>query len=582
MRKFMDRRSAVFFAGVGVILLARGRITLADFTFGPATRVPNVNSTSSEGVPDISADGLELYFKSNRPYGADLCFSDLWVARRTSSGESWREPERLSLPISTIYPEAAPCISSDGLELYFSDGYPGWLAGCGLRPEGYGRGDLWVSRRDAKDGDWSTPVNLGPVVNTSNWEGCPSISPDSLSLFFCSDRPGGFQAADLYVSTRQTVNDPWGPPVNLGAAVNRMKWQTRSEISPDGLLLFFSAGTDQMDMFVSRRASPSDSWGMPVNLGSAVNTPKDEHGLALSADCSTVYFTRGEIVHLQPSPNLATYDIWQASVLPIVDFNGDGVVNGLDVSALIDHWGTDNSLYDIGPTPFGDGVVDAQDLIVLAGHLFEDHRLIAHWKLDEATGQIASDSAGGHDASVFGGAIWEPVGGKVGGALSLDGTDDYVATDFVLSPADGAFSAFAWVKSSMAGRVILSQKKGENWLAADAVGGRLMTTLRNPAGRVSVPPLVSDAMVTDEQWHHVGLVWNGANRLLYVDGTEVARDTQAAPGDSSGGLHIGCDAGCTVESFWWGLIDDVRVYHAALAEEEIIALYAAEETNAAG
>ncbi len=65
-------------------------------------------------------------------------------------------------------------------------------------------------------------------------------------------------------------------------------------------------------------------------------------------------------------------DIWQAPIIPIVDFNGDGIVDATDVCIMIDHWGEDYPMCDIGPTPFGDGIVDVQDLIVLAEHLFEE------------------------------------------------------------------------------------------------------------------------------------------------------------------------------------------------------------------
>jgi hypothetical protein len=65
-------------------------------------------------------------------------------------------------------------------------------------------------------------------------------------------------------------------------------------------------------------------------------------------------------------------DVVQVSVDPIVDFNSDGAVDCIDICALVEHWGTDDSLYDIGPTPFGDGVVDVQDLIVLAEHISSD------------------------------------------------------------------------------------------------------------------------------------------------------------------------------------------------------------------
>jgi len=65
-------------------------------------------------------------------------------------------------------------------------------------------------------------------------------------------------------------------------------------------------------------------------------------------------------------------DLWEVEVIPIVDFNSDGIVDAADVCIMVDNWGTDNPLCDIGPTPFGDGVVDVKDLIILAEHLFEE------------------------------------------------------------------------------------------------------------------------------------------------------------------------------------------------------------------
>src|SRR5258708_3926769 len=68
---------------------------------------------------------------------------------------------------------------------------------------------------------WSEPVNLGPAINTSFDENESSISTDGLSLYFTSNRPGGFgQSFDMYVSQRASLNDPWGPPRNLGLLLN--------------------------------------------------------------------------------------------------------------------------------------------------------------------------------------------------------------------------------------------------------------------------------------------------------------------------------------------------------------------------
>jgi len=57
------------------------------------------------------------------------------------------------------------------------------------------------------------------------------------------------------------------------------------------------------------------------------------------------------------------------SILPVVDFNSDGIVDCAGMSIMVDHWHTDEPLCDIGPTPFGDGIVDVQDIIVLVEHL---------------------------------------------------------------------------------------------------------------------------------------------------------------------------------------------------------------------
>jgi len=103
-----------------------------------------------------------------------------------------------------------------------------------------------------------------------------------------------------------------------------------------------------------------------MNLGPTVNTSADDWNPYVSFDGSTPYFCSNR------SGGYGGFDLWQASVNPIVDFNGAGMVDAADVCIIVVNWGTDESLCDIGPTPFGDGIVDVQDLIVIAGHLFEE------------------------------------------------------------------------------------------------------------------------------------------------------------------------------------------------------------------
>jgi N-acetylneuraminic acid mutarotase len=220
------------------------------------------------------------------------------------------------------------------------------------------------------------------------------------------------------------------------------------------------------------------------------------------------------------------------------DFNGDGIVNSADVRIMVDHWHTDNALYDIAP-PWGDGIVDVQDLVFLSEHLFEqvfDSTLVAHWPLDETEGVTARENVNGIDDFVMGGALWQPAEGMIGGALELDGIDDCIISSTGINLAERPFSVIAWIKSDTPGQVIISQPGGVNWLMTDSEGN-LMTELTG-SGR-SATQLLSQAFITDEQWHRIGFVWDGSKRMLYVDGTLVAEDIQDGLGSFGSGLYIG-------------------------------------------
>ena len=241
------------------------------------------------------------------------------------------------------------------------------------------------------------------------------------------------------------------------------------------------------------------------------------------------------------------------------DLNGDGVVDGADMCIVVAHWHTNEPSCDIAPPPFGDGMVDVQDLVVLAEHLFTYPGAVAYWKLDETEGAVAYDSGGDYDGTLMGGPVWQPDGGMAAGALQFDGIDDYVSTNPVLNPADGTFSVVAWIMGGAPGQAILSQADGVNWLSADPSGGNLMTELKR-SGR-GAGALLSQTAIADGDWHRVGFVWDGSDRILYVDDVEVARDTQTDLGSSEGGLYIGAGQALDPASFFSGLIDDVRMYN---------------------
>jgi hypothetical protein len=350
------QHQSVFFLLAAGLLLASSP-TKADYVFGPAGKLgAPVNSPGYEWMPRVHLDGLSMTVSRN--FDDE---SETWTFTRPTKNAPWDAGvcvETLPAELQAIGYILPGYTTMDGLEVY------GWFPA----PDGYGEMDIYVWTRESVDLPFvdSEFVNIGPVVNTQYDEGLVTISGDGLELIFSDydhPRPGGQGGEDLWVTRRATRHGPWKEPVNLGSLVNSQSDDSRAHISVDSLLLFFDSrrpgGSGKWDIYMTRRTSVNDPWQEAVNLGPEVNSAGDEFCPCISPDGREFFFTREE-------------DIWYAPVLPIVDFNVDGVVDCLDVCDLVNHWGTDNSLYDIGPTPFGDGVVDGQDLVVLADHISPD------------------------------------------------------------------------------------------------------------------------------------------------------------------------------------------------------------------
>jgi hypothetical protein len=341
----------------------------------------------------------------------------------------------------------------------------------------------------------------------------------------------------------------------------------------DGRIYVIGGDAGPPDPEVEEYNPLTDTWATRADM------PTPRGALSITALNDRIYVIGGTVTLFNDV--LSTVEEYIPNPL-MVDFNRDGIVDIEDLLRLIESWSLDDPMCDIAPRPSGDGVVDALDLELLMsywGQPVDDPTLIAHWALDEAEGAVAYDSAGVNDAFVIGEPLWQPEDGKVGGALAFDGIGDYVFAQNGLNPADGLFSIFVWVKGGAPGQVIIAQMdgdgSGETWLGMDAVSGCLMTGLiPPPLGRFITQPLESQSVINDGQWHHVGFVWDGLYRSLYVDGIEVSKDinTLAPPKSSNGGLYIGTSKTLDAGTFFSGLIDDVHRYNVVLSAEEIAAL----------
>ncbi len=253
--------------------------------FDPINLGPNVNSEHDEYAPTLTADEQTLIFTRKKPReNRDFLhlgfeYEDFYVSVREDG--IWGPAENLGPPINTQNNEGAQSISADGNHLYFT--------ACN-RPGGMGSCDIYYARK-AGEG-WSEPVNLGPPVNSSAWESQPSISPDGKTLYFISNRKGNLGRMDIWVST-QVREGRWSEPQNIGPVINTTGREMSPFIHPDNTTLFFASdghpGMGGLDLFYSQKGKDGE-WQTPVNLGYPINTYSDEISLVVGASGKEAYF----------------------------------------------------------------------------------------------------------------------------------------------------------------------------------------------------------------------------------------------------------------------------------------------------
>ncbi|HWQ03594.1 MAG TPA: hypothetical protein VNL38_03855 [Candidatus Nitrosotenuis sp.] len=150
-------------------------------------------------------------------------------------------------------------------------------------------------------GPWSTPEVLGPEVNSVVLDQGPALSRDGLTLYFQSNRPGGYGGHDVYFVQRASLDAPWGAPQNAGPALNTPFNEQAPNLTVDGHRMYFHSdrpgGFGGSDIYVSRRHNKRDDfgWKIPENLGDTVNTAAQDQQACIFEDEATgvisLYFT---------------------------------------------------------------------------------------------------------------------------------------------------------------------------------------------------------------------------------------------------------------------------------------------------
>ena len=238
-----------------------------------------INSQYTEYNPVVSADESVMAFTALRPNtgktrSSEDFIEEIYISYNTSG--VWSEPNKIE--ITSEYNVGTAGLSADGQQMLIFIGGPN------------GAGNLYYTNKTGMD--WSVPVTMGNRINSRYLESTASITPDGKTIYFASNRPGGYGGMDIWKATKGD-NGEWSEPVNLGPNVNSKYNEDAPFIHPDQWTLFFTSDGHNTiggrDIFVSRLFN--DEWTKPENMGYPINTTADDNYFTLTADGRKGYFS---------------------------------------------------------------------------------------------------------------------------------------------------------------------------------------------------------------------------------------------------------------------------------------------------
>lgn len=241
----------------------------------------NINSEYTEYNPVVSADESVMAFTALKPVetkGRKGELEEVILITYKKDGQ-WATPKPLDIKVPNGANIGTAGMSPDGQQMIIFVG--------GVN----NTGNLYTIEKTGAE-SWGNPVSLGNTINTKHLESTASITPDGKTIYFASNRPGGYGGMDIY-RTEKNSKGAWGLPENLGPGINTEFDDDAPFIHPDQRTLFFtSAGHQTMggkDIF--KTIYTGSGWSKPENMGYPINTPADDNYFTLTADGRKGFFS---------------------------------------------------------------------------------------------------------------------------------------------------------------------------------------------------------------------------------------------------------------------------------------------------
>lgn len=267
--------------------------------------VSGISTPNDEYLATISPDGEYFYFTRRQPYtkqsafGAEHTEREFFSFSRQTAHGGYETGKPLPYPFNEAEGEGSPTINLANDMLIFAAVHQVRLKGEDGKEFTYPNYDLFYSKWDGSD--WSDPRSLGSKVNREDsWESQPTLSSDGNILFFASDRPGGYGGSDIWMTERD-ANGNWQTPVNLGPIINSAGNERSPFLHTDSKTLYFSSsvtdnrpGIGGMDIFYSK-LDEKGQWTKPVNIGYPINSENDDVDFFVSLDGTTAYFSSNNL-----------------------------------------------------------------------------------------------------------------------------------------------------------------------------------------------------------------------------------------------------------------------------------------------